>query len=132
MLVVVSILSFCMLGHFLGNAPSGMLPSFQLGLPVLDANGSNGSLELQRSVGSNLNLGAEAVWQEVAHGTTLLDLAFAMERAIPLANPNDCAAIKGDVEHLHRVVQGEGLDDVFSDVISALRVRSLQRRSSGL
>ncbi len=75
---------------------------------------------------------AEAVWQAIAHGTTLLDLAFAMERAIPLANPNDCATIKGDVEDLHRLVQGEGLHDVFTDVIGALRGRSLQRRSLGL
>lgn len=61
-----------------------------------------------------------------------MDLAFALERAVPLASPEECASFKGDVDGLNHVLHTHGIYNVFRDVVTALQRRILQRRSSGM
>jgi hypothetical protein len=72
------------------------------------------------------------VWQEIAGGNTLADLAFAMERAVATAGPEECVAAKSDVEDLDNLLHLHGFGNIFADVVTALRTRTLSRRSAGM
>lgn len=61
-----------------------------------------------------------------------MDLAFALERAVPLASPEECASVKADVGALDHVLHAHGIYNVLHDVVAALQRRSLQRRSPGM